>query len=55
MWRYAIWFIIIGLMAMLLIGYAIVYWRNRRDTLEDQDFEREVMEHERKMRDDDDA
>lgn len=54
MWRYAIWFIIIGLMTMVLLGWCVFYWRSRRDEIEDQEFEKARMEHEEKMRKDSD-
>lgn len=49
MWRYAIWFIIIALLSGALAGWAIWYWRHRKDIEDDQAFEREVMEHEKNM------
>jgi len=55
MWRYAPYFIIAGLFAMILLGWCVYYWRHRRDTLDDQEFEREVMDHEKKMGRGDDA
>lgn len=51
-WRYAVPLIIAGIFAMILLGWAVMYWRSRRDVIEDQEFEREVMEHEKRMEDD---
>ena len=54
MWRYVPWFIIIGMMACVLVGWCFYYWRSRRDEIENQEFERARMEHEEKMRRDSD-
>jgi hypothetical protein len=48
-WRYGVPLIIAGVLAMLLLGWAIAYWWDRRSTEADQEFEREVMEHEKEM------
>lgn len=53
-WRYVVPLIIAGVFALLLLGWALAYWRDRRSMKEDQDFEREVMEHERRLREEDD-
>ncbi len=50
MWRYAMWFIILGLMTMVFLGWCVWYWKQRRDTLDDQEFEKARMEHEERMR-----
>lgn len=49
MWRQAVWLIIIALMAGGLLTWCIWYWRKRKDVEDDQAFEREVMEHEKRM------
>jgi hypothetical protein len=54
-WRYGVPLIIALVFALLLLGWGIAYWRSRRDTVDDQEFEREVMEHERKMEERDDG
>lgn len=53
-WRYGVPLIIAGVFALLLLGWGLAYWRDRKSMKEDQDFEREVMEHERKYREEDD-
>lgn len=54
-WRYVVPLLIMGVFALLLLGWGIAYWRSRRDVLEDQEFEREVMNHEKEMFGDTDA